>query len=74
MGLGVAGILTMGLVMLGIAAAMMARDLLVPAFARAAVAADEVPLRSGTGEPAIRDRQSETTLQSGGIRLLPERQ
>lgn len=42
-GVAVAGILAMGLVMLGIAAAMMARDLFLPAFARAAVAADEAP-------------------------------
>lgn len=42
-GVAVAGILAMGLAMLGIAAAMMARDLLLPAFARAAVAADEAP-------------------------------
>lgn len=42
-GFAVAGILAMGLVMLWIAAAMMARDLFLPAFARAAVAADEAP-------------------------------
>lgn len=39
--LAVAGILTMGFVMLGVATTMITRDLLVPAFARAAIAADE---------------------------------
>ncbi|WP_293864804.1 hypothetical protein [uncultured Alsobacter sp.] len=39
----VAGILLMGLVMLGVATSLIARDLLVPAFAGAAVAADEAP-------------------------------
>ena len=39
--LAVAGILLMGFVMLAVATTMIARDLLVPAFARAAIAADE---------------------------------